>query len=546
MKHSFCKYFAAALLLALPLAFASCEGSLDDIFGEWDKPSSKVPASAVEEAKVLGAALEKGAIVTVTYTVGSTTYTAKFEKGDGDNYTLISNTSGAGARAMTRAATPGTVPEGAGSVVGDKIRLVLEGGKLKLVVKDTNDAPLFEAHMNVEGGETAVFNTNALGLNCGISTFAVNEVKKDIKINVMKGANVSYDYEFTIESSVYYAKFESVVLYDEDKRETWADVIARYKDINQIGTTDDGIVTMSFNKEVAIDVIKGVSGLSASDDIIGELANTVSQIKFYLYTKEEVNWSARAMTRVSSTYKYTPVKSTDVVDCTKTYILSPAMGHALTSAAVGELIGSDGKAYDVDYKNDLSSIGVKAVAMVAYMGSDACKASDAPYNHGLALAMKDAGTATWCTKSNATCLGNQYTGWDDAKLDMAGIDNTDDLVGHGSHTHAAAKAARDFQYIASVAVGTHPDGTSAWFLPSAGQLVKMIDACKNVLGNNNSYEDLRDAFSSRGGTNLQSDSYWLSTEHGSNFAWVYKFDTGEGATARKDYYNDAIRPAIAF
>lgn len=442
-------------MLVLPLCLTSCEGTLDDIFGEWDKPSPEVPASAVEEAKVLGAALEKGAIVTVTYTVGSTTYTAKFEKGDGDNYTLISNTSGAGARAMTRAATPGTVPEGAGSVVGNKIRLLLGGDKLKLVVKDTNDAPLFEAHMNVEGGETAVFNTNALGLNCGISTFAVNEVKKDIKINVMKGANVSYDYEFTIESSVYYAKFESVVLYDEDKRETWADVIARYKDINLIGTTDDGIVTISFNKEVAIDVIKGVSGLSASDDIIGELANTVSQIKFYLYTKEEVNWSARAMTRVRSTYKYTPVKSTDVVDCTKTYILSPAMGHALTSAAVGELIGSDGKAYDVDYKNDLSSIGVTAVAKVIYVGSET---GDATYNHGLALALKD--------------------------------ESSDRINFSSAKTACESKTAVT---------------DASWILASESQWNTMISAA-------GTYTDLRDGFESVGGTNMQSDFYWSSTE----------------------------------
>ncbi len=532
MKYSLKSILAAGLLLTMTLGFASCEGALDDIFGEWDRPASEVPASAVEEAKVLGAALEKGAIVSITYTVGSTTYTAKFEKGDGDNYTLISNTSGAGARALTRAAiaAPGTVPEGAGTIVGDKVKLVLEGGKLKLVVKDTNNAPLFEAHMNVEGGETTVFNTNALGLNCLVSTFVVNEVKKEFTINVMKGANVSYGYKFTIESSDYSAKFESVILYDEDKRETWADVIARYKNFGQIGKTGDGIITMSYNKEVAIDVIKGVRGLSASDDIIRELANTVSQSKLFLYTKEED--------------LYTPVKSTDLVDCTKTYILSPAIGHALTSAAVGELIGSDGKAYSLDYQNDFSSIGVKAVAMVAYMGSDA--ETNTTYNHGLALALKDAGTAKWCTQSSATCLGTQYNGWDDAKGNMAGIDNTDDLVGHGSHIHAAAKAARDFQYDASVTVGTHPDGTSAWFLPSAGQLVKMIDACKNVLGNNNSYEDLRDAFNSRGGTNLQSDSYWLSTERGSNFAWVYKFDTGEGATALKDNYNDAIRPAIAF
>lgn len=40
MKLNYRKYFAAALLLGLPLAFTSCEGALDDIFGEWDKPAA--------------------------------------------------------------------------------------------------------------------------------------------------------------------------------------------------------------------------------------------------------------------------------------------------------------------------------------------------------------------------------------------------------------------------------------------------------------------------------------------------------------------------
>jgi hypothetical protein len=44
MNYSFRKYFAAALLLALPLAFTSCDGALDDIFGEWSRP---VPVSDI-------------------------------------------------------------------------------------------------------------------------------------------------------------------------------------------------------------------------------------------------------------------------------------------------------------------------------------------------------------------------------------------------------------------------------------------------------------------------------------------------------------------
>ncbi len=45
-----------------------------------------------------------------------------------------------------------------------------------------------------------------------------------------------------------------------------------------------------------------------------------------------------------------------------------ASGHTLASAAVGEIVGSDGKAYAVADKDNLPS-GVTAVAMVAYKGS---------------------------------------------------------------------------------------------------------------------------------------------------------------------------------
>ena len=34
------KTILAALALATPLALTSCNGALDDIFGEWDKPSA--------------------------------------------------------------------------------------------------------------------------------------------------------------------------------------------------------------------------------------------------------------------------------------------------------------------------------------------------------------------------------------------------------------------------------------------------------------------------------------------------------------------------
>ena len=80
------------------------------------------------------------------------------------------------------------------------------------------------------------------------------------------------------------------------------------------------------------------------------------------------------------------------------FAFGPAGGHALTSSAVGEIVGSDGLAYYASDKNDLPS-GVTAVAMVAYVGD----ASDC--THGLAIALADErGSMDWNT-AKSTCEG---------------------------------------------------------------------------------------------------------------------------------------------
>ena len=66
-------------------------------------------------------------------------------------------------------------------------------------------------------------------------------------------------------------------------------------------------------------------------------------------------------------------------------VASAATGHALTSAAVGEIVCSDGLAYYVDDKDNLPS-GVTAVAKVCYVSD----------GHGLALALADeSSTMNW-------------------------------------------------------------------------------------------------------------------------------------------------------
>lgn len=199
-------------------------------------------------------------------------------------------------------------------------------------------------------------------------------------------------------------------------------------------------------------------------------------------------------------------------------------------ATVGDVILADGKFAAP------SSTGSK-VAMIAYLGSE----TDATYNHGLALALTDANNgnaAAWCSQTAATCLTKRYSALDTAD-DMAGIANTDALVGHAEHTHAAASAARNYKYADTAEAGAHPTGTSAWFLPSTGQWVKMIAAT----GGNTA---LRDGFSGVGGTNMQAAYYWSSTEYNANSAWLYNLPYDNFSSEDKYGTVSYVRACLAF
>jgi len=71
------------------------------------------------------------------------------------------------------------------------------------------------------------------------------------------------------------------------------------------------------------------------------------------------------------------------------------------------------------------------------------------------------------------------------------------------HTHAAASAARGYNS------GTHPTGTSAWFLPSVGQWDKMATKAGG-------YDKL----------GLGSYYYWSSTERDAYYAWNLDLNVG--------------------
>ncbi len=164
-------------------------------------------------------------------------------------------------------------------------------------------------------------------------------------------------------------------------------------------------------------------------------------------------------------------------------------------ATIGDVILDNGK-----FAARSSDTGTER-AMIAYLGSET---DHATYKHGLALALSDEGSMNWTTATGAS--------------------------GAAAHTPAA------------------PTTTSSWQLPSRDQWNKMIDACKNVLGTKNDYQDLKGGFSGiTGASNLQSSDYWSSTEYDSDssHAWYCSFSNGTRSHVGKNF-NFRVRACLAF
>ena len=110
--------------------------------------------------------------------------------------------------------------------------------------------------------------------------------------------------------------------------------------------------------------------------------------------------------------------------------------------------------------------------------------------------------------------------------------NTDALVSHISHNHAAAIAARNYKYADDVDEGAHPEVTSAWFLPSAGQWDKMATAAGG-------YANLQT------NADLQSLYYWSSSEYNAYDAWYFRAYYGFWSCVNLGA-NYLVRPCLAF
>ena len=153
---------------------------------------------------------------------------------------------------------------------------------------------------------------------------------------------------------------------------------------------------------------------------------------------------------------------------------------------VGKVITSAGYIYDK--VSDATAAGETAIAMIAYVGSNT---GNSTYNHGLAVALKDAGSNDW---SGATSTATSY----------------------------------------SVAVPS--TGTSGWFHGSKDQWT-------TIMGGTNGYDGtLNPKMTACGGTAL-SGYYWSSSESGSDDGWRF-YDTGWSFSSKGN--SRYVRSCLAF
>lgn len=203
---------------------------------------------------------------------------------------------------------------------------------------------------------------------------------------------------------------------------------------------------------------------------------------------------------------------------------------SVSSDDIGSVIGADGNIY---LNAAAASPATTAVAMITYVGSATGETS---FTHGLALALSNANDGYFYWKTEQSDANHIWQTDRNNFASESGLQYND--ATHNTDTYPAFKAA-----MANNGT-TKPTNCSDWFLPTAYQWNQMIDACKNVLGTKNSYEDLRDGFNGVGGTNMVGE-YWSSTEDGTNTAWSYRFNLGYWVSEPKTSYC-IVRSALAF
>ena len=136
MKALFMTSMLPVMMLMAAVTLTSCEGTLDDIFGEWSRPGSQ--PTKEELLSDLSSALEDGAIVSITYTIDGVEYTStfKYNKTD-DEYIEQSTTSPAGTRTFDE-------------IAKGNLSIITVTGNMHIVVNNASLKVILDATVNTE------------------------------------------------------------------------------------------------------------------------------------------------------------------------------------------------------------------------------------------------------------------------------------------------------------------------------------------------------------------------------------------------------------
>jgi len=239
MKQLFKLLVGGMLLMAWPLMMSSCEGTLDDIFGEWSRPGSQ--STKEEVLNNLSSALEEGAVITITYALDGVKYTSTMKK-QGDEFIELSAAEAA-TRAMTRSLV---IPVCSGIELKNKINFKFYQGKvLKLDVSIMKENCETITNYASSGSEILGAYVNGQQANLKKSSdYSSIEIRSVNRVSVWKTAS-----------------------FDVKKGETWEKFSSRIEDPdNQIHfeTTSDAVYFTCIDER---DVQKGVL---CNDDYISD------------------------------------------------------------------------------------------------------------------------------------------------------------------------------------------------------------------------------------------------------------------------------------
>lgn len=157
-----------------------------------------------------------------------------------------------------------------------------------------------------------------------------------------------------------------------------------------------------------------------------------------------------------------------------------------SGVAVGQIYYSDGT-YSSTYNSAKTAIGV-----VVSTTSDYCE-SGSGYGHGLVMALKNCTSATstyaWRNAQSDAGLDKINTAKKMYNNSKSGYLNTDTIVNNRTRTTMVTYSSTvfpAFYQAVNYSLGTAPEGSTGWFVPSIGQWWKTIEECETYYNTNHS------------------------------------------------------------